>query len=460
MRMFFYRGTGGEDVKDRDIVETVKVGDDLQVGFDPAYNSHTLLEFPRTVSEIVSSSQVDTNQYYQRGLGDSETETRPVKWYRQLEDKYVDGRIVRKDRPLYEPNLFPTAYLIQSVGVGSTSIFIDNCKPFFNPENENPVNRDFQKDIQIVNASHEYEFLAGAAATAVVSIAGTITSVVISDGGEGYLSAPNVTIQQPISIGNTGFAGIGSTTIAVATATISNGVVNAITVGVNSGIGYTSAKPPAVFIAPPTYVREENTIDLYEGDFGIVTGVGICSNISRANGVGIGIGTAVVFDLYIPKGSPLRDENVTSPDPISVSGLTTGFFFTVSGSNIGSGVTSLDRAGRYVGVGTTALDNIFEVSHHVGITTVGFGSDQTDSMRRVFCRVLGWNGLQNTVGYSTLNQGLSTSFIGDYSWGRLQLTDRQVAQAYTINTTNGITGIKTGPQVKRKAALKSENYVV
>ena len=188
--------------------------------------------------------------------------------------------------------------------------------------------------------------------------------------------------------------------------------------------------------------------------------VGICSNISRANGVGIGIGTAVVFDLYIPKGSPLRDENVTSPDPISVSGLTTGFFFTVSGSNIGSGVTSLDRAGRYVGVGTTALDNIFEVSHHVGITTVGFGSDQAESAARVFCRVLDWNGLQNTVGYSTLNQGLSTSFIGDYSWGRLQLTDRQIAQAYTINTTNGITGIKTGPQVKRKAALKSENYVV
>ena len=224
MRMFFYRGTGGEDVKDRDIVETVKVGDDLQVGFDPAYNTHTLLEFPRTVSEIVSSSQVDTNQYYGRGLGDSETETRPVKWYRQIEDKFIDGRIVRKDRPLYEPNLFPSAYLIQSVGVGSTSIFIDNCKPFFDPENENPVNRDFQKDIQIVNASSEYEFLAGAAATAVVSIAGTISSIEISDGGDGYTAAPTVTIQQPVSIGNTGFAGIGSTTIAIATATISNGL--------------------------------------------------------------------------------------------------------------------------------------------------------------------------------------------------------------------------------------------
>ena len=86
--------------------------------------------------------------------------------------------------------------------------------------------------------------------------------------------------------------------------------------------------------------------------------------------------------------SPLRDENVTSPDPISVSGLTTGFFFTVSGSNLGSGVTSLNMAGSYVGVGTTALDNIYEVSHHVGVTTVGFGSDQAETLTRVFCRVL------------------------------------------------------------------------
>ena len=47
MRMFFYRGTGGEDVKDRDIVETVKVGDDLQIGFDPAYNTRTFVRIPK-----------------------------------------------------------------------------------------------------------------------------------------------------------------------------------------------------------------------------------------------------------------------------------------------------------------------------------------------------------------------------------------------------------------------------
>ena len=68
-----------------------------------------------------------------------------------------------------------------------------------------------------------------------------------------------------------------------------------------------------------------------------------------------------------------RYSKITSPDPITVSGLQTGFYFTVSGSNIGSGVTSLNMAGTYVGVGTTALDNIYEVSHYVGITTVGYG---------------------------------------------------------------------------------------
>ena len=68
--------------------------------------------------------------------------------------------------------------------------------------------------------------------------------------------------------------------------------------------------------------------------------------------------------------------------------------------------------------------------------------------------------MQITVGYSTVGQGHSSRYLGDFSWGLLQLNDRQIAQAYTVNTTNGVTGIKTGPQVKRKIALKAQNYVV
>ena len=85
----------------------------------------------------------------------------------------------------------------------------------------------------------------------------------------------------------------------------------------NSGIvgtGYTDAAPPKVLIAPPTYVREENSIDLYEGDFGIISGVGICSQSSDTTLMvsGIGIGTGLYLIYIIPKESPLRDDAIIS----------------------------------------------------------------------------------------------------------------------------------------------------
>ena len=165
------------------------------------------------------------------------------------------------------------------------------------------------------------------------------------------------------------------------------------------------------------------------------------------------------FGIYKSNTIPVP---IPIPDAVTRSGLQTGYYFTVSNSNIGSGVTAVSMTSSigYVGVGTTALDGIYEVAHHVGITTIGIGTDQSEEATRVFCRVLSWNGLQNTVGYSTVGQGHSTRYLGDFSWGRLQLTDRQIAQAYTANTNDGVTGIKTGPQIKRKIALKAQNYVV
>ena len=456
MRFLFYRGTGGEDVKDRDIVETVKRGDDLVLSYDSAYNTRYMTENERTVAEVKSSDAVDTNPYFGVGLGDDETEVRPIAWIKQTEDKYIDGEIQRKDRPLLEPNIFPTAYLIQSVGIGSTTLWVDNCKPFFDPENENAIDRSFQKDIQIVNASSTYEFLAGAAATAIVSVANTISSIAISTGGRGYTATPTVHIQTPIGVGGTPFVGIGTTARALATATLANGVVTGITV-TSPGLAYTSGRPPQVIISSPDYIREENTIDNYTGDYGVVSGVGIVTNIA-----GIGITYGVAFDMWIPAESPLRDAKIVTPDPISVSGLQTGHYFMVSGSNVGSGLTSLDAAGNTIGIGTTALDGIYQVIHYAGISTVGFGSTipGTNNLIRVFTSVERWEGLESTVGYSTLGQGISSSFVGDYSWGRLRLNDRMVSTSYTINTSNGIVGIITGPQVKRKYKLKSTNYVV
>jgi hypothetical protein len=72
-----------------------------------------------------------------------------------------------------------------------------------------------------------------------VSVGGAITSITVRGGGSGYLSAPTVTIAAPTS-----------GTTATATATITAGVVTAITV-TNAGSGYTVANPPAVTIAAP-----------------------------------------------------------------------------------------------------------------------------------------------------------------------------------------------------------------
>ena len=88
-----------------------------------------------------------------------------------------------------------------------------------------------------------------------VSVAGTITSFVISDGGSGYTSAPAVSIGVTAGIG-TIFAGIGITvnTNATAVAGLSGvGTVNSLTV-TNAGAGYTNTTPPVVATEPESSV--------------------------------------------------------------------------------------------------------------------------------------------------------------------------------------------------------------
>ena len=64
LKILFYRGTGGADVVDRDITESVKVGDELTVGYSRSLNQPSYLqEQTRGVIEITSSNSVDTNNY-------------------------------------------------------------------------------------------------------------------------------------------------------------------------------------------------------------------------------------------------------------------------------------------------------------------------------------------------------------------------------------------------------------
>jgi len=186
--IIFYRGTGDVDTLNVDILETVKPGDTIRLNDD----NISFKENSRIVTNVNSTDSVFTNPYLGPGISLNETYPRPLIWCRQTEDKFIEGKFVAKDRVQYEPLVQPVTNLIQSVGVGSTVFFVENVKTFFDNNKENTTNQ-FRSKIRIISQ----DLIVGASATAVVSSAGTISSIVISEGGVGYTTSPSVSISNP-----------------------------------------------------------------------------------------------------------------------------------------------------------------------------------------------------------------------------------------------------------------------
>ena len=426
-KIIFYKGSGSIDVIERNILETVKIGDELTLGYDSSIGqSSTLQEDSRTVTSINSTDLLNTNPYFGPGNTSDESLVRTVVWCRQSEDKIINEKEIGKDRILYESQIYPSSYLIQSVGIGSTIAYVDSIRPFFNSINESNLSLSFQKNVRLLSQNSKV----AAAATATVSIAGTISSIVISDGGVGYTTNPSVTIENPV--------GLGTTQRASASASITSGIVTSIII-TSPGIGYSYVDPPLVLIEFPSFTFEDNTASSYEGDFGIITGIATTS-------VGVA-STGIVFDFVIPNNSFLRNSSITSI--VTVSGIQTGYYFTVYNSNVGGGVTSLDSSGSTVGIGTTFLDNVYQVAA-VSIaqtSAVGFGITY---VAKVTVNVSSYNGLTG-IGYS--------NFYGEFSWGKVSLGSRVKQNSYDAYTLNGFTGISTGTILKRTNSLKYLNYL-
>jgi hypothetical protein len=131
-----------------------------------------------------------------------------------------------------------------------------------------------------------------------------------------------------------------------------------------------------------------------------------------------------------------------------ISGIQTGYYFIISNSNVGKGVTSLNSSGSVVGVGTSFIDGVYNVySVSVAQTSVvGLG---VTFVAKVTVRVSGYNGL-NGIGYS--------GYYGNYSWGRIVLESRSKSNSYTSYSTNGYPGISTGTLITRTRPLKYANY--
>ena len=81
--------------------------------------------------------------------------------------------------------------MLKSVGIGSTTIYVDNIRPFFNSQVEDATSLTFQNKVTLVSQDTK----TGAAATAIVSGLGTISSISISSGGVGYSTTPTVSME-------------------------------------------------------------------------------------------------------------------------------------------------------------------------------------------------------------------------------------------------------------------------
>ena len=464
-RIIFYKGTGGIDVTFKNIIETIKTGDEVTIGYDPSLGQKSYLqEDARTISTVTSSDIAQTLPYFGPGNTEDETLVRPLNWCRQTEDKIINEEGIGKDRELYEPVINPVAYMIRPLGLTSTTIWLDGIQPFFNPYNENLGNEvAFQKKIDII----PQEPKSPALATAVVSAAGTISGLTITDGGEGYDFAPTVIVAEG--------AGIGST----ATATVvpnATGVVTTSSVSYG-GTGYSVTSPPPVIIEAPAKFEETDSVSTFAGENGVIVGFATTS---------VGVVDKFLFDLHIPMDSWLRNGDVVGT-AITLSSLTTGDYFMVKNSNIGIGTTVITSRGidnSVVAIGTAYFDNIYQVDtvSNVGIaqTLIGVAHAGTASTlcRRVFCRLTGissetfsaTNITFDSTNYTFDNSGLSTTgggypgtilrgpFFGDFSWGKIEVVSRSKSKAYNAYTHDGIGGISTSAIVQRFEPLKYKNY--
>ena len=428
-KILFYRGTENVDTLDVDILETIKVGDKVTLTSDDI----KLTENSRLVTEIISSDILETNLYPGPGITEDEDLLRPLTWCRQTEDLIVNGQVVGKDRVIYEPYIQPTTNIIQNIGIGSTAIFVESVKAFFDSEKEythDGTTEKPQNKILIISQ----DSVVSSSATAVVSTSGTISSIIISDGGVGYTTTPTVSIAGPIGFGTTA-----AQNTARALATISGGAVTGIAI-TSAGLGYTSSQPPAVLIESPSIKYEIIDKVSYEGDFGVITGI-------KTTSVGVA-STGIVFDFFIPKDSIIRDSSIVKVGiaTTGISGIQTGYYFVVRNSNVGNGLTSLNTGGSAVGVGTTFIDNIYQVAA-VSIAQTAVAGVGLTNVAKVTVSVSNYNNLTG-LGFS--------DFYGEYSWGRILTPSRPNPEQFTTYANNG--GISTSPIIQRYNRLKYLNY--
>jgi hypothetical protein len=254
-----------------------------------------------------------------------------------------------------------------------------------------------------------------AAVTAIVSVGGTIQSLSITNPGSGYVGPSiQVSISAPQTIG----VGIG--TIAEATISVVNGSLTTPITITNPGLGYTSTKVPQVLVPSPSPVYENIS------DISPLNTEGFSGNIIGIK-TAVGIGTALAIEFTL--------DSTLAP----FSGLSVGYPIYVFDTKVGNGANSIYTSNSsVVGVGTTFLDNIYNVSAFSASTGI------------ITCNVASTTSI---VGIATTGP-----VAGKMSWGRLfgfTRASSPISIAVSSYTTN--IGLTTFPTIQRRGIGLRDN---
>ena len=407
--IFFYRGTrNDDDTLVTDINETIKRGDIVQVLKNNSING-TISQDKRTVFDLSYSDKFETNLY--GGVGVDIVNYKPLAWTKQKIDTRINGEIVYKTRDSIEPLIYPTTKIISDISTTDSDIFVEDVDLFGYNSTTNFGGLIVPGDNRV-----------SAAISAVVSTAGTISSLDIVSGGFGYVGATtDLFISAPLGVGvgtivRDEYAVAGVSTFATATATITNGTITNTTI-TNEGLGYSQSALPNVLITFPESSYELVTgINIIQGFSGIVTGLTTTT---------VGVST-LGFEFHLNKSG------------VSWTGIDTGFPVSIFDTTIGYGGTSIDRTGSdaaVVGIGSTFLDNIYVID--------AWSSSGSNGL--VTCLMQ-----SNPPGIQT---SLNNTQIGKFSWGRFGGVSRDSSPisigvtGFTINS-----GLTTFPTIQRRAA--------
>ena len=178
-----------------------------------------------------------------------------------------------------------------------------------------------------------------------------------------------------------------------------------------------------------TAVTEDIENVSYNGDYGLIVGIG-----TSATGIGSTACGSLILDL---KPHP----NIINISGKGRSGITTGDYFVLRDSIIGTGVTSLGiNTSTTVAIGTAFIDNVFYANHYVSV-----GS----SILRVYSNVKSVSGIITSTLPSKVER------YANYSWGSIEVSRTTSSHAFEFFNQNGRAGIETSAHVSRISQLRS-----